>query len=340
MTEMPELVAILHSFVGLAAVLVGFNSYLYHEPGLEPILVNIHLTEVFLGIFIGAVTFTGSIVAFGKLRGKISSKPLMLPNRHKLNLAALVVSFVLLVVFVRTESVGLQVLALLVMTIIALAFGWHLVASIGGADMPVVVSMLNSYSGWAAAAAGFMLSNDLLIVTGALVGSSGAILSYIMCKAMNARSSALSPVVSGPMGLLPVRMKKWVSTVKFLHGRYRRHAEKFALRDHHSGLRHGGGAGAISGCGNHREAARARHQVRFGIHPVAGRLPGHMNVLLAEAKVRPTSCWKWMRSTMISPTPTPCWSLAPTIPLTLRHRTTRVAQSLVCLFWKYGRRRT
>ncbi|MEG1213356.1 MAG: NAD(P)(+) transhydrogenase (Re/Si-specific) subunit beta, partial [Leclercia sp.] len=177
MTEMPELVAILHSFVGLAAVLVGFNSYLYHEPGMEPILVNIHLTEVFLGIFIGAVTFTGSIVAFGKLRGKISSKPLMLPNRHKMNLAALVVSFVLMVVFVRTESVGMQVLALLVMTIIALAFGWHLVASIGGADMPVVVSMLNSYSGWAAAAAGFMLSNDLLIVTGALVGSSGAILS-------------------------------------------------------------------------------------------------------------------------------------------------------------------
>jgi len=137
MTEMPELVAILHSFVGLAAVLVGFNSYLYHEPGMEPILVNIHLTEVFLGIFIGAVTFTGSIVAFGKLRGKISSKPLMLPNRHKMNLAALVVSFLLLVVFVRTDSVGMQVLALLVMTIIALAFGWHLVASIGGADMPV-----------------------------------------------------------------------------------------------------------------------------------------------------------------------------------------------------------
>jgi NAD(P) transhydrogenase subunit beta len=157
--------------------------------------VNIHLTEVFLGIFIGAVTFTGSAVAFGKLRGKISSKPLMLPNRHKLNLAALVVSFVLLVVFVRTESVGLQVLALLVMTIIALAFGWHLVASIGGADMPVVVSMLNSYSGWAAAAAGFMLSNDLLIVTGALVGSSGAILSYIMCKAMN--RSFISVIAGG-----------------------------------------------------------------------------------------------------------------------------------------------
>ncbi|CCK06916.1 NAD(P) transhydrogenase subunit beta [Cronobacter sakazakii 696] len=146
MTEMPELVAILHSFVGLAAV-----------------LVNIHLTEVFLGIFIGAVTFTGSVVAFGKLRGKISSKPLMLPNRHKLNLAALVVSFILLLIFVQTESAGTQGFALFVMTIIALAFGWHLVASIGGADMPVVVSMLNSYSGWAAAAAGFMLSNDLLI---------------------------------------------------------------------------------------------------------------------------------------------------------------------------------
>ncbi|WP_254889799.1 NAD(P)(+) transhydrogenase (Re/Si-specific) subunit beta, partial [Cronobacter sakazakii] len=195
MTEMPELVAILHSFVGLAAVLVGFNSYLHHEPGLAPVLVNIHLTEVFLGIFIGAVTFTGSVVAFGKLRGKISSKPLMLPNRHKLNLAALVVSFILLLIFVQTESAGTQGFALFVMTIIALAFGWHLVASIGGADMPVVVSMLNSYSGWAAAAAGFMLSNDLLIVTGALVGSSGAILSYIMCKAMN--RSFISVIAGG-----------------------------------------------------------------------------------------------------------------------------------------------
>lgn len=195
MTEMPELVAVLHSFVGLAAVLVGFNSYLDHGPGLDQVLANIHLTEVFLGIFIGAVTFTGSIVAFGKLRGKISSKPLMLPNRHKLNLAALVISFLLLVAFVRTDSTGTQVLCLLVMTIIALAFGWHLVASIGGADMPVVVSMLNSYSGWAAAAAGFMLSNDLLIVTGALVGSSGAILSYIMCKAMN--RSFISVIAGG-----------------------------------------------------------------------------------------------------------------------------------------------
>lgn len=257
MTEMPELVAILHSFVGLAAVLVGFNSYLYHEPGLEPILVNIHLTEVFLGIFIGAVTFTGSIVAFGKLRGKISSKPLMLPNRHKLNLAALVVSFVLLVVFVRTESVGLQVLALLVMTIIALAFGWHLVASIGGADMPVVVSMLNSYSGWAAAAAGFMLSNDLLIVTGALVGSSGAILSYIMCKAMN---RSFISVIAGGFGSdgsstgsdEEVGEHREISaedTAEMLKNSHSRH--------HHPGLWHGGGAGAVSGGGNHRETPRA-----------------------------------------------------------------------------------
>lgn len=185
MTQMPELVAILHSFVGLAAVLVGFNSYLDHNPAIDPVMANIHLTEVFLGIFIGAVTFTGSIVAYGKLSGKMSSKPMMLPNRHKLNLAALVISFLLMIWFVKTDSVGLQVFLMIVMTVIALAFGWHLVASIGGADMPVVVSMLNSYSGWAAAAAGFMLSNDLLIVTGALVGSSGAILSYIMCKAMN-----------------------------------------------------------------------------------------------------------------------------------------------------------
>lgn len=195
MTEMPELVAVLHSFVGLAAVLVGFNSFLDHGEITDPVMVNIHLTEVFLGIFIGAVTFTGSVIAFGKLRGNISSKPLMLPHRHKMNLAALIVSFLLLLVFVNTGSVALQVLVLILMTAIALVFGWHLVASIGGADMPVVVSMLNSYSGWAAAAAGFMLSNDLLIVTGALVGSSGAILSYIMCKAMN--RSFISVIAGG-----------------------------------------------------------------------------------------------------------------------------------------------
>jgi len=269
MTEMPELVAILHSFVGLAAVLVGFNSYLYHEPGLEPILVNIHLTEVFLGIFIGAVTFTGSIVAFGKLRGKISSKPLMLPNRHKMNLAALVVSFLLLLVFVRTESVGLQVLALLLMTIIALAFGWHLVASIG----------------WAAAAAGFMLSNDLLIVTGALVGSSGAILSYIMCKAMN---RSFISVIAGGFGTDGSSTGEDEEV-----GEHREiSAEETAdlLKNSHSVIITPGYGMAVAQAqypvAEITERLRARGiKVRFGIHPVAGRLPGHMNVLLAEAKV-------------------------------------------------------
>ena len=276
MTEMPELVAILHSFVGLAAVLVGFNSYLQHETGMEQILVNIHLTEVFLGIFIGAVTFTGSVVAFGKLCGKMSSKPLMLPNRHKLNLAALVVSFLLLIVFVRTDSIGMQVLCLLVMTVIALAFGWHLVASIGGADMPVVVSMLNSYSGWAAAAAGFMLSNDLLIVTGALVGSSGAILSYIMCKAMN---RSFFSVIAGGFG-----SDGTASTADEEVGEHREiSAEETAemLKGYGMAV-----AQAQYPVAEITERLRARGiKVRFGIHPVAGRLPGHMNVLLAEAKV-------------------------------------------------------
>ena len=325
MTEMPELVAILHSFVGLAAVLVGFNSYLYHTPGLEPILVNIHLTEVFLGIFIGAVTFTGSIVAFGKLRGKISSKPLMLPNRHKLNLAALVVSFVLLVVFVRTESVGLQVLALLVMTLIALAFGWHLVASIGGADMPVVVSMLNSYSGWAAAAAGFMLSNDLLIVTGALVGSSGAILSYIMCKAMN---RSFISVIAGGFG------SDGASTGSDEEvGEHREiTAEDTAemLKNSHSVIITPGYGMAVAQAqypvAEITEKLRARGiKVRFGIHPVAGRLPGHMNVLLAEAKV-PYDIVLEMDEINDDFTDTDTvWLLVPTTPLTRRRRTIRVA---------------
>ena len=286
MTEMPELVAVLHSFVGLAAVLVGFNSFIEHQPGsMEHVMENIHLTEVFLGIFIGAVTFTGSIVAFGKLRGKISSKPLMLPSRHKLNLAALVVSFLLMVWFVNTGSTSVQVLCVLLMTIIALAFGWHLVASIGGADMPVVVSMLNSYSGWAAAAAGFMLSNDLLIVTGALVGSSGAILSYIMCKAMN---RSFFSVIAGGFGT------DGSSTGEDQEmGEYRETtAEEVAEQ-----LK--GSSSVIITPGYGMAVAQAQYpvaeitaklramgvKVRFGIHPVAGRLPGHMNVLLAEAKV-------------------------------------------------------
>ncbi|HFQ5650100.1 TPA: Re/Si-specific NAD(P)(+) transhydrogenase subunit beta [Yersinia enterocolitica] len=286
MTEMPELVAILHSFVGLAAVLVGFNSYLDHGPVvMDAVMVNIHLTEVFLGIFIGAVTFTGSIVAFGKLRGIISSKPLMLPQRHKLNLVALVVSFLLMIMFVKTDSVALQVVALLLMTVIALAFGWHLVASIGGADMPVVVSMLNSYSGWAAAAAGFMLSNDLLIVTGALVGSSGAILSYIMCKAMN---RSFISVIAGGFGI------DGSSTGDAEEmGEYREtNAEEVAelLKNASSVIITPGYGMAVAQAQYPVAEITAKLQargikVRFGIHPVAGRLPGHMNVLLAEAKV-------------------------------------------------------
>ncbi len=285
MTEMPELVAILHSFVGLAAVLVGFNSFLDHGEITDPVMVNIHLTEVFLGIFIGAVTFTGSVVAFGKLRGIISSKPLMLPHRHKMNLAALVVSFLLLLWFVNTGSVAAQSIALLFMTAIALVFGWHLVASIGGADMPVVVSMLNSYSGWAAAAAGFMLSNDLLIVTGALVGSSGAILSYIMCKAMN--RSFLS-VIAGGFGTDGSSTGASEEV-----GEYREaSAEEVAelLKNSSSVIITPGYGMAVAQAQYpvHDITAKLRARgikVRFGIHPVAGRLPGHMNVLLAEAKV-------------------------------------------------------
>ncbi|KAA5972175.1 MULTISPECIES: Re/Si-specific NAD(P)(+) transhydrogenase subunit beta [Pantoea] len=285
MTEMPELVAILHSFVGLAAVLVGINSYIDHAPGLPAAMENIHLSEVFIGIFIGAVTFTGSLVAFGKLCGKISSRPLTLPHRHKLNLLALVVSFLLLLWFVDTSSTAAQVFALLLMTVIALAFGWHLVASIGGADMPVVVSMLNSYSGWAAAAAGFMLSNDLLIVTGALVGSSGAILSYIMCKAMN---RSFISVIAGGFG-----------TEASSSDESQEAGEHREISPEETAEMLKSSASVIITPGYGMAVAQAQYpvadltarlralgiRVRFGIHPVAGRLPGHMNVLLAEAKV-------------------------------------------------------
>src|SRR5471030_332442 len=296
MTEMPELVAILHSFVGLAAVLVGFNSYLDHGAvPMEGVMENIHLTEVFLGIFIGAITFTGSIVAFGKLRGIFSSKPLILPQRHKLNVLALLFSLLLLWVFINpaivtlpasvAAAIGPQLLVLLLMTLIALAFGWHLVASIGGADMPVVISMLNSYSGWAAAAAGFMLSNDLLIVTGALVGSSGAILSYIMCKAMN---RSFISVIAGGFGT------DGSSTGDADEmGEYREaSAEDVAemLKSASSVIITPGYGMAVAQAQYPVQDITAKLRamgikVRFGIHPVAGRLPGHMNVLLAEARV-------------------------------------------------------
>ena len=282
MTEMPELIALLHSFVGLAAVFVGYNSFI--EPGdVSSDMETIHLIEVFLGVFIGAITFTGSIVAFGKLNGKFSSKPLQLPFKHMLNLAALVVSFILLLIFVGAHG---SWFALIVMTAIALAFGWHLVASIGGADMPVVVSMLNSYSGWAAAAAGFMLGNDLLIVTGALVGSSGAILSYIMCKAMN---RSFISVIAGGFGTDGSSAASGGEET----GEYRevKPAEVAEMLK--------GANSVIITPGYGMAVAQAQYpvaeitdllrkqgvEVRFGIHPVAGRLPGHMNVLLAEAKV-------------------------------------------------------
>ncbi|EGR0937708.1 Re/Si-specific NAD(P)(+) transhydrogenase subunit beta [Vibrio cholerae] len=281
MTEMPELVAILHSFVGMAAVLVGFNSYIDVPEAATHAEHVIHLVEVFLGIFIGAVTFTGSIVAFGKLRGIIKSTPLNLPHKHKLNLAALVVSGLLLIHFVNVDG---SVFALIVMTLIAFAFGYHLVASIGGADMPVVVSMLNSYSGWAAAAAGFMLANDLLIVTGALVGSSGAILSYIMCKAMN---RSFISVIAGGFG------QEVVISSDEEQGEHREtSAEEVAemLKNSKSVIITPGYGMAVAQAQypvyEITEKLRAQGvTVRFGIHPVAGRLPGHMNVLLAEAKV-------------------------------------------------------
>src|SRR5574344_1919534 len=251
-------------------------------------MLNIPLTEIFLGVFIGAVTFPGSIVAFGKLRGIISSKPLNLPHKHKLNLLAAVVSLALMVYFV---NVGGSTWAILLMTLIALAFGWHLVSSIGGADMPVVVSMLNSYSGWAAAAAGFMLSNDLLIVTGALVGSSGAILSYIMCNAMN--RNFISVIAGGFGGGAPTKKKAAAGESAQPQGE----VVPVSAADTAELLREAKRVTIVPGYG--MAVAQAQHtvndivktlrdkgvQVRFAIHPVAGRMPGHMNVLLAEAKV-------------------------------------------------------
>lgn len=279
MTGMPELIALLHSFVGLAAVLVGWNGALY-DTGLEGALADIHHAEVFIGVFIGGVTFTGSIVAFLKLSARISSRPLMLPGKNALNIGALVAFLALTVWYVITPDLWL----LVAVTVLALALGWHLVASIGGGDMPVVVSMLNSYSGWAAAAAGFLLNNDLLIVTGALVGSSGAYLSYIMCKAMN--RSFLS-VIAGGFGIEAPRDGDEE------HGEHRE-IDAESAADLLSGA-----SRVVITPGYGMAVAQAQHgvadlvqklrergvDVRFGIHPVAGRLPGHMNVLLAEAKV-------------------------------------------------------
>jgi NAD(P) transhydrogenase subunit beta len=288
MTQMPELVALMHSLVGLAACLVGFASYVDTSIAYTGAEKTIHEIEIFLGILIGAVTFSGSVVAFGKLSGKIGGKPLLLPARHWLNLAGLLGVIWMGVLFVQAHGVGAGMLPLLVMTAIALLFGIHMVMAIGGADMPVVVSMLNSYSGWAAAATGFMLSNDLLIVTGALVGSSGAILSYIMCRAMNRKflnviaggfgtGEGAAPAAAGAQPAGEVTAVSAVETAELL-----REAKNVVI---------------VPGYG--MAVAQAQHtvyeitkllrdkgvNVRFGIHPVAGRMPGHMNVLLAEAKV-------------------------------------------------------
>jgi NAD(P) transhydrogenase subunit beta len=289
MTGMPELIALLHSFVGLAAVLVGWDGYYSVEAdshGAEAGLLHaekiygIHHAEVFIGVFIGAVTFTGSIVAFLKLSARIKSNPLMLPGKNALNVGALVAFVALTVAFVVTPRFGL----LVAVTALALALGWHLVASIGGGDMPVVVSMLNSYSGWAAAASGFLLDNNLLIVTGALVGSSGAYLSYIMCQAMN---RSFISVIAGGFG---------IESGPADDTDYGEHREVDAaevaelLRDASSVVITPGYGMAVAQAqypvADLTRRLRERGvDVRFGIHPVAGRLPGHMNVLLAEAKV-------------------------------------------------------
>lgn len=285
MTGMPELIALLHSFVGLAAVLVGYNSYLAPDAQSE-LLGGFHLGEVYLGVFIGAVTFTGSIIAYLKLSAKIKGAPLMLPGRNWINLAALVVTLIIMVVFIREGGVTpLATAMLILMTLIALAFGLHLVAAIGGGDMPVVVSMLNSYSGWAAAAAGFMLNNDLLIITGALVGSSGAFLSYIMSKAMN---RSFISVILGGFG-----SDGAVTSGDEEQGTHQEiQASEVAdlLKDAKRVMITPGYGMAVAQAQYPvadltRKLREAGVEVEFGIHPVAGRLPGHMNVLLAEAKV-------------------------------------------------------
>jgi NAD(P) transhydrogenase subunit beta len=287
MTQMPELVALMHSLVGLAACLVGFASYIDTSIVFTGAEKAIHELEIYIGIYIGAITFSGSIIAFGKLSGKISGKPMLLPARHVLNGigALLVIYFGYDLIQAQTLSAGAT--ALIVMTVIGLLFGIHMVMAIGGADMPVVVSMLNSYSGWAAAATGFMLSNDLLIVVGALVGSSGAILSFIMCRAMNRNFISViaggfgteggKPAVAGAQPAGEVSPISAVETAELL-----KDAKSVIIVP---------GYGMAVAQAQHTVYEITKHlrekgvNVRFGIHPVAGRMPGHMNVLLAEAKV-------------------------------------------------------
>ena len=297
MQSLPQLVAILHSFVGLAAVLVGITSHLGYKvstiaPAGEIVgrigfsLSFIHRVEVFLGVFIGAITFTGSVMAWGKLQGVVRGKPMMLWGRHWINLAMILASMALGVVFLFISSINWGLVPLLIMASIAFVLGWHLVMAIGGADMPVVVSMLNSYSGWAAAATGFLMENDLLIVTGALVGSSGAILSYIMCHAMN---RSFISVILGGFGVEPGT----IVTPADEHLTYHTTSVKETAEE----LASSRNVIVVPGYG--MAVAQAQHPIReimenlkqrgihtrFAIHPVAGRLPGHMNVLLAEARI-------------------------------------------------------
>ncbi|MGA8260652.1 MAG: Re/Si-specific NAD(P)(+) transhydrogenase subunit beta [Arenicellales bacterium] len=284
MTQMPQLVAMMHSFVGLAAVLIGFGNYAdpsLHFTGAER---TIHDVEIYVGVLIGAVTFTGSVVAFGKLQELLPSAPLLLPARHVLNLVAALVCVYLGYLFLGAPDAAQGAIPLIIMTMIALLFGIHMVMAIGGADMPVVISMLNSYSGWAAAAAGFMLSNDLLIVTGALVGSSGAILSYIMCRAMN--RNFVRVILGGFGGGTAASGAAAAGEVQSTTAE-----EVAALLEDASEVVITPGYGMAVAHAQHAVSditslLRSKGvQVRFGIHPVAGRMPGHMNVLLAEAKV-------------------------------------------------------
>jgi len=291
MTQMPELVALMHSMVGLAAMLVGFATFVDPEAAKEftGAAKSIHEMEIYIGILIGAMTFSGSIVAFGKLSGRIGGNPLLLPGRHFMNLAGLLVVVYFGGLFLQAHSIAEAMTPVIVMTVIALLFGVHMVMAIGGADMPVVVSMLNSYSGWAAAATGFMLSNDLLIVVGALVGSSGAILSYIMCNAMN---RSFISVIAGGFGTTSAATKPAAGAAQPAGEVVAVNAAETAEL-----LREAKNIIIVPGYG--MAVAQAQHtvfeitktlrekgvNVRFGIHPVAGRMPGHMNVLLAEAKV-------------------------------------------------------
>jgi NAD(P) transhydrogenase subunit beta len=285
MTQMPELVAIMHSLVGMAAVLVGYANFIDPDVNIIGVEKTIHNLEIYLGVLIGAVTFSGSVIAFGKLSEKISGAPLLLPARHWLNLILLLASIALGVLFIhQAESGGDAMIPLAIMTVIALVFGVHMVMAIGGADMPVVISMLNSYSGWAAAATGFMLNNDLLIITGALVGSSGAILSYIMCRAMNRHFLS---VIGGGFGTVAAGQAAEITG----------EVQPIEAEETAQLLLASKNIMIIPGYG--MAVAQAQHtvyeitkilrdkgkKVGFGIHPVAGRMPGHMNVLLAEAKV-------------------------------------------------------